>query len=183
MRQLRLAVVLLAVILTTCVTPMPPAAPHPGCHSTVAYELDPRFDNDQVSLILRSMRAWDEGTGGYVCFVQGSGGIKVIKADQQPLQREVELKGAKYNHVDPDLIVGLAEYPKAYILTGKLHTEQDFYATSIHEVGHLLGMDHYSGPDPSWMYPCINLAPGGGERNLTERDSRAYCESHGCYRP
>lgn len=129
------------------------------------------------------MKAWEDGTGGYLCFAPGNGGIWIVKTDQQPLQRQIEILGAKFNNIKPEEVVGLANYPGAFILTGKLDNDQDFYRTIIHEIGHLLGIDHYLGPEPSWMYPSISLTPGNGARNLTEYDSFEFCKKHGCYVP
>ena len=194
-----IAVSLLIALSVTCSPPAAPAeAPHPGCKKTIRYQLDYEFTAEESLLVTQSVFAWQEGSGRAVCFTPGTGGIRVHKATDPRQLLELAERGAKSDNVRPEYVVGLASVPDAWILSDKLHSEQDFYATSIHEVGHLLGLAHYepektggtdasgggvstdadAGPgEPSWMYPSIDRAPHDGSRGITDRDRKALLEA------
>ncbi len=145
----------------------------------ILFHLDPRFDTREVNLVVQAMQAWDDGTNSHVCFVPSSFGLEIIKTDQEPLKTQIEQKGGESSHMDPGSTVGLQEGSKVYLLTDKLWVDQDLYAASMHELGHVLGLDHYQGPSPSWMFPSIVNAPRES-RNLTEQDYHEFCRLHGC---
>ena len=178
-------------VLATGPTFSPPqapesAAPFPGCRHTVRFWVDPEFTPEQTMMVVQAVYAWQDGSGLLVCFVpSGNSGLRIHRAHDPESAKWVEEKGALSNGVDPESVVGLADFPDAYILTEKLTTERDLFATAVHEVGHLLGLPHYeqagtccteysdSGAgEESWMYPSIDRDPKAGRR-IPPRDSLA----------
>lgn len=184
-RSIAVCLVPAAVLLTCGAPPVPPEAPPPHRPETrtIPVWIDPDFTPDQTILVVQSAMAWQRASGGRIRFAFSTGGLRIHRATDPDEVRRLEQSGAAANGCDPERVVGLARGQDAYLITGKLEQDWQVYATSVHEMGHLLGLPHYDpcgrdgcdggeASDDSWMHPSIDRAPKG-TREIPIRDAAA----------
>ncbi len=167
---------LVSSIAVTITCKPPPPKYGKTCHHTIGYTIDTEFTDEQMATVISSFNLWQEGSKHLVCFIQNTGGLVIHRATDPVEVAALERRGFISNGTNPELLVGLASYPNAWIITGKLNSNHELFATVTHEIGHLLHLDHFEPPNwrdeaptiQSWMYPNIQKAPDS--RFLPQKD-------------
>jgi hypothetical protein len=151
-----------------------PSACVGSCNRSIAYTLDPHFNDDERVLIGEAMRVWEQGTGGRVCFQPGGRDLVIEKLD-----RSDELQPW-----DPDWTrhVALTKGGRIWIVATRVDDPGEYRALIVHELGHELGIGHIEDTAATYMHSTINDTPEElwKHARLPERDGRAFCEVHRC---
>ncbi len=164
--------VLLSLLLTGCVQGQILSPTH---HYEVF--VDPRFDHAQHDMVVNAVHEWQTDINNTVTFsftdkpVSSQPIIVILPATQPWLKRHFNLKGpigeAMLRGVDTNIFVATDM------------SRRDFYETSLHELGHALGLDH----DTKRNHLLLTvMTPYSDESSdhLTCLDLRAFCQEWGC---
>ena len=147
----------------------------PGsCETTIRYALDPRFGEEEQGIIAEAAAAWEQGTGGRVCFQKGGSDLEFIRLDEQ--------KGLEKEDPEWQRHVALCKNGRIWLVPSKVDDRDEYVALAIHEIGHHIGLSHIEDTQATYMHSTINDTPRWLKANaaIPERDRREFCRVHAC---
>lgn len=147
-----------------------------GCQEVVQYQISSSFMDHERQDILLAFDAWSEATNGATCFVPGPNGFTISRADDQKTIADLDLEAR--NRFGLLFILGWAEAGEAWIFPYRINTKPQFFNTAVHEIGHLLGLNHYDGPNNSYMHPSVS--PLEEDHKIHQQDKLLICSLHPC---
>ena len=151
-----------------------PAECSAPCERHVAYTIDSSFDAGERGLIEDAMRAWEQGTGGRVCFSPGGKDLLIAKADRAEYLAPVDAEWSRH--------VAYTKGSHIWFVRSAVTDPGMFRTLGIHELGHHLGLGHSEDVLLTYMHRTLDDAPLELRENalLPEHDRRAYCAKHRC---
>lgn len=194
-----LVLFLATVALAACVPPKAANTVAVVKHDPVEiYEiaLDEKFTPEEEAQIKKSLKEWNEASGGYVGFKvrdkkfnsEGEISYENVQYDEDgctnftflvrttsetPIIRQIEKEiGTKIGgYTDKQ-----CEMNAVFIVADRMKDMSIFKMVMTHELGHLIGLAHIPVPDRSVMFPGMDHST----KCITELDVAQLCLLYGC---
>lgn len=169
---MKLETVLLSLLLTGCVKGQILSPTH---HYEVF--VDPRFNRAQHDMVIDAVHEWQTSTNDTVTFsftdkpVSSQPIIVILPASQTWLKQ----------HFKPKTPIGEAMLRgvDTNIFLATDMSNRNFYETSLHELGHALGLEHDDRLE-HMLLTVMTSHCGDSSDHLTCLDMRAFCREWNC---
>jgi hypothetical protein len=154
---------------------VPDAAECPGrCDTRIGYDVDPAFSEAERAILSEGMAAWEQGSGGRVCFQPGGHDVEFIRLEHQADLAPQDTDWAHH--------VALTKGNRIWLVPSKVDERGEYVALVIHELGHRLGLPHIEDSRDTYMHSTINDTPRElwQKAEIPARDRREFCAVRMC---